>query len=541
VGPAWSTAIDAARACHSAIEGGRWLEISARAEIRNETPSGPSLPSRAPMASIQCNAVMRFWRGDVPGVQAALQAGVDPDLRGGNGCTALMLAAQKGHVAVVGALVGGGAAVGAVDGRGWTALHLAAEYGHAALVEALAGAGASVDAVTKSGDTPLSLAAYYGKTEAAAALLGAGADATRPTRQGKTAAEWAPLYRGAALAAQLIEGHLSLGHAQRRLCLASAVHARLGSGSIIWAQAVCCDVLQAIAQRIAVVERSVPTSAHCIQTSEGWLSKLGEVNRSFQRRWFVLRDGQLRYFDAPGGAEKGVVAMSDCSTAVAHRDSAAAAFTLLLASKGCMYVLQASSFAEQGRWIQALQGSIKAYAHGADPIPSQRCRSQAITVVPGPPVIRYTGSNRHIAFEFLMMMDGAVLWRLRGRYSKLRMIHDTLCKEAQAGSLLRRYRQPLPNFPAKTSFLTDDTAITSIQQRLVGLQTYFQAVVTHDEGGHVLCSPLAREQLQVPPGAAVAVDAIGQRRAAAWQAAAPELHADVQADVAGASEAAVPA
>jgi hypothetical protein len=41
---------------------------------------------------------------------------------------------------------------------------------------------------------------------------------------------------------------VSLGHAQRRLCLASAMHKRLGSGSIIWARsAVGCDVMQVIA------------------------------------------------------------------------------------------------------------------------------------------------------------------------------------------------------------------------------------------------------------------------------------------------------
>eukprot|EP01047_Picozoa_sp_COSAG01_P010074 COSAG01_NODE_423_length_17260_cov_203.736962_8_plen_186_part_00 len=78
-------------------------------------------------------------RGDVPGVQAGLQAGVNPDLRDGYEYTALHDAAMNGHAAVVGALVGGGATVGAEDWNGRIALHEAAIYGHAAVVEALVG------------------------------------------------------------------------------------------------------------------------------------------------------------------------------------------------------------------------------------------------------------------------------------------------------------------------------------------------------------------------------------------------------------------
>eukprot|EP01047_Picozoa_sp_COSAG01_P034794 COSAG01_NODE_2631_length_7340_cov_35.191686_8_plen_383_part_00 len=171
------------------------------------TPSPPPRPragSRGPMASLHDAAE----RGDVPRVQAGLQAGVNPDLREGDEYTALHRAAQYGHVAVVGALVGGGAAVGAVTKSGKTALHFAAYNGHAAVVGALAGAGADADAATKDGHTPLSAAACNGKTEAAAALLGAGADATRPDNKGKTAAEWAR-QKGKAAVAKLIEDHLA--------------------------------------------------------------------------------------------------------------------------------------------------------------------------------------------------------------------------------------------------------------------------------------------------------------------------------------------
>eukprot|EP01047_Picozoa_sp_COSAG01_P010075 COSAG01_NODE_423_length_17260_cov_203.736962_9_plen_1246_part_00 len=178
-----------------------------RVRASDPTPSPPPRPragSRGPMASLHDAA----QRGDEAQAQAALQAGVNPDLRDWREYTALHWAAMRGHVAVVGALVVGGAAVGAVVGDGRTALHYAAECGHAAVVEALVGAGAGVDATDRYGHTPLSRAAYEGQTEAAAALLGAGADATRPTKQGKTAAEWAR-EEGHPAVAELIEGFLA--------------------------------------------------------------------------------------------------------------------------------------------------------------------------------------------------------------------------------------------------------------------------------------------------------------------------------------------
>jgi len=32
---------------------------------------------------------------------------------------------------------------------------------------------------------------------------------------------------------------------------------------------------------------------------EGWLYKKGEVNKAFQKRWFVLKGNLLFYFDKP--------------------------------------------------------------------------------------------------------------------------------------------------------------------------------------------------------------------------------------------------
>eukprot|EP01047_Picozoa_sp_COSAG01_P008576 COSAG01_NODE_339_length_18653_cov_21.648378_14_plen_1072_part_00 len=216
-------------------------------------------PERAPMASLHRAAE----RGDVPGVQAGLQAGVNPDLRDGREWTALHCAAWNGHAAVVGALVGGSAAVGAVDMFGHTALHLAAQHGHAAVVGALAGAGAGVDAATKDGvTTPLSLAASNGHTEAAAALLGAGADATRPTDQGKTAAEWAR-EAGYPAVAMLIEDHLAQSAA------AAAAEAEATRVAVARAAAENAAAEKAAAEKAAAeAEAARAAEAHLAQQAE---------------------------------------------------------------------------------------------------------------------------------------------------------------------------------------------------------------------------------------------------------------------------------
>eukprot|EP01047_Picozoa_sp_COSAG01_P078695 COSAG01_NODE_14638_length_1428_cov_1.483822_1_plen_433_part_01 len=104
-------------------------------------------------------------RGDALGVQAELQKGVSPDLLDEDSYTASMYAASEGHVAVVAALVGGGATVGWADQYGYTALHSAAANGHQAVVELLLAKGAAVNKVDGQGVTALWGAAREGHTE----------------------------------------------------------------------------------------------------------------------------------------------------------------------------------------------------------------------------------------------------------------------------------------------------------------------------------------------------------------------------------------
>ena len=106
-----------------------------------------------------------------------------------NGNTALMMAAYKGNMAAVQALLAKGAAV---NRPGWTPLHYAAAAGDDAIVRLLLDRGAKADAVSplKSGAyTPLMMAAREGHDATALLLIAHGANARLTNSEGLTAVQ----------------------------------------------------------------------------------------------------------------------------------------------------------------------------------------------------------------------------------------------------------------------------------------------------------------------------------------------------------------
>lgn len=104
-----------------------------------------------------------------------LAAGAEIDQAMPDGWTALLFAAQQGHVAAVRALIALGA-TDQVDADGDTALIFAARNGDTPMMELLLQAGVDTDHKNTDGDTALTEAAWRGNAHTVQALLNANAD-----------------------------------------------------------------------------------------------------------------------------------------------------------------------------------------------------------------------------------------------------------------------------------------------------------------------------------------------------------------------------
>ena len=82
--------------------------------------------------------------GDVEGALEMLHTGTDVDARNAHNQTALMIAAQRGYLRIVEALVAAGASLNETAKYGLSALMLAVVAGHEAVAARLVQAGADV-------------------------------------------------------------------------------------------------------------------------------------------------------------------------------------------------------------------------------------------------------------------------------------------------------------------------------------------------------------------------------------------------------------
>ncbi|XP_044252334.1 sesquipedalian-1 [Tribolium madens] len=88
---------------------------------------------------------------------------------------------------------------------------------------------------------------------------------------------------------------------------------------------------------------------------EGYLNKRGEVNRNFQRRYFILKGNLLFYFDKKGDKEPvGVIILEGCTIELEEDDEQ---FTFKIVFHGAnnrSYILGAESQESMEQWMKAL-------------------------------------------------------------------------------------------------------------------------------------------------------------------------------------------
>ena len=157
--------------------------LESEADWRKENPDGETALDRARAEDQQAaEQLLADW---------ALEHGTDDEQVAAN-TAAMIIAANDGDAAEVGRLLEEGADVNGVDEFGRLALNEAARHDHVAVVEALLEGGAELNKPRPSdGWTPLISASAHGATQALEALLEAGADWRLANAEGETALDLA--------------------------------------------------------------------------------------------------------------------------------------------------------------------------------------------------------------------------------------------------------------------------------------------------------------------------------------------------------------
>lgn len=88
---------------------------------------------------------------------------------------------------------------------------------------------------------------------------------------------------------------------------------------------------------------------------EGWLVKRGEINKAYQKRWFVLKGNLLFYFEKKGDKEPvGLVVLEGCTIELAE-DEELYGFKIVFHGQGNRsYALAADSQESMEQWMKAL-------------------------------------------------------------------------------------------------------------------------------------------------------------------------------------------
>lgn len=88
---------------------------------------------------------------------------------------------------------------------------------------------------------------------------------------------------------------------------------------------------------------------------EGWLNKRGEVNKSWQRRWFVLKGNLLFYFERKGDREPlGMIILEGCTVELAEEGEQYCFQIIFHGPNNRTYYLSTETQSNMEQWMKAL-------------------------------------------------------------------------------------------------------------------------------------------------------------------------------------------
>jgi ankyrin repeat protein/antitoxin component YwqK of YwqJK toxin-antitoxin module len=182
---------DEASVAYEYASDGNWTKATithSPADTNKSSPRGYIVYRRVTFTGDKSvELLLAATKGDPSGVKAALEQGVNAEVKDGDGRTATMLASREGHAAIVQLLLSRGAQVEAKDVEGRTALMWAAESGRIDVVKLLLSSGADVDARNDAQGTALMPTALANHIEIVRLLISKGADVNAKASDGSTA------------------------------------------------------------------------------------------------------------------------------------------------------------------------------------------------------------------------------------------------------------------------------------------------------------------------------------------------------------------
>lgn len=138
-------------------------------------------------------------------------------------------------------------------------------------------------------------------------------------------------------------------------------------------------------------DRNVASFAVCSSPidKEGYLSKRGSLNQSYQRRWFVLKGNLLFYFEKKRDKEPvGVIVLEHCSVQASEHEKHALEISFD-GSGTRTYILLADNDTDMSAWIRAishasyeyLKSIVEELQERLDALMSRKCSSGSVDQV----------------------------------------------------------------------------------------------------------------------------------------------------------------
>ena len=148
--------------------------------------------------------------GHIEAIQFLLKLGCNVNVKDTKGWTALIIACQKGHMQVIEHLLKEHADVNIPTNYGWTALMIASQKGHMQFIEHLLKEHADVNVQTNDGWTALMIASHYADAQVIEQLLKEHADVNLQNKEGTTSLMLASQSGRTQVVEQLLKEHADI-------------------------------------------------------------------------------------------------------------------------------------------------------------------------------------------------------------------------------------------------------------------------------------------------------------------------------------------